>query len=128
MFNDDSENFGTRTNTIPMVLDGLSVGTDGTKNFLVELIIDSPDAEVTVGGTPSFADVETASSVTEVDIAGTTVSGGTKIAAFSLSKVDGLVWQPTREIVIQPGEKLYVATSSAANGDITVSLNWSERQ
>lgn len=83
----------------------------------------------TLGGTPSWADINTTDSVVEMDIAGTTVTGGKTLHYFPMVGkngivVDGSVLQHT--FILSPGDTLTVAGISANSATINASLLWKE--
>lgn len=81
-----------------------------------------------LGGAPSYADVNTANSVIEIDVAGTTVTGGTEIGTEPLAgKNDKAKGNLTDyKILLNPGETITLAGSSANSATIEGSLLWRE--
>jgi len=82
----------------------------------------------TLGGTPSWADINTTNSVVEIDTAGTTLTGGAEILSFDLAgkndaKSENII---PYKIVIHPNETVTLAGSSAASATIRESLLWKE--
>lgn len=82
----------------------------------------------TLGGTPAYTDINTTDSVIEIDIAGTTVTGGKELDAellagkndsFRISLIDG-------KIILNPGETLTVAGSSDNSAAIRGQVSWRE--
>lgn len=81
-----------------------------------------------LGGTPSYADINTTNSVVEIDVDGTDVTGGTVIFGdllagkndkFDLSLVDN-------QIILNPGDTLTVAGESTNSATIDALLMWKE--
>lgn len=103
--------------------DFLTLASDGTKNVTVRIY-----ANASLGGTPSYTDISTNTSVVDYDTAGTTVSGGTLLAVFELAKADSLS-QSFKEFnfLLYPGQTMTFAAVSAANNDVSVGISWAER-
>ncbi len=82
----------------------------------------------TLGGSPSYSNINTNNSVMEIDTAGTTVTGGIELSSAPLAgKNDSAVldvrgWQ----ILLQPGETLTIAGSSANSATIKGGVVWQE--
>lgn len=82
----------------------------------------------TLGGTPVWTDINTTNSVMDIDVAGTTVTGGTQlIGTFLAGKNDKHFEALTDyDIIIHPGETLTFAASSVASATINVVCFWKE--
>jgi len=83
----------------------------------------------TLGGTPSWADINTANSVAEVDTAGTTVTGGTELFEEVISGQRGNVFQKLQDwtFIIDPGETLTIAAStSTGTATVDAAMLWKE--
>jgi hypothetical protein len=78
----------------------------------------------TIGGTPSYSDINTSDSVLEIDTAGTTVTGGVEVGTLPLSgKNDrGSLYLADFNIVLRDGETLTVSGVSANSADFEASL------
>ena len=111
------------TNAVIINPDFLTLASDGTKNVTVRIY-----ANTTLGGTPSYTDISTNTSVVDYDTAGTTITGGTLLAVFELAKVDSLS-QSFKEFnfLLFPGQTMTFAAVSAANNDVSVGISWAER-
>lgn len=115
--------YQTVNNKVPVEAELLSFSSDGTK--AVEISIWE---NTTLGGTPSFADIETANSVIEYDTAGTTVTGGERRFVTYLNKVD----RDTIDLLkyhykLHPGESwTFAAKTVSGNSDISYAANWGE--
>jgi len=111
------------SNQVIIQPDFLTVASDGTKNVTLRIY-----ANATLGGTPSYTDIGTNTSVVDYDVAGTTVSGGKLLAVFQLAKADSLS-QSFREFefYLFPGQTMTFSAVSAANNDVSVGIAWSER-
>ena len=82
----------------------------------------------TLGGVPSYADINTTDSVVSFDVAGTTVTGGENIISIPLAGkndkwVENLVQY---KIILGEGETLTIAGLSANSATIDASLLWKE--
>ena len=82
----------------------------------------------TLGGTPSFVDINTTNSVMSIDTVGTTVTGGDELFSFPLAgKNDKEVIQLlSLKELINPEETLTLAVSSVNSATIKGSLLWKE--
>lgn len=82
----------------------------------------------TLGGTPSYSDINTTDSVVEIDVAGTTVTGGKEIIFTPLAgKNDRATIDLTPyEIILGPGDTLTAAALSANSSTINAGLLWKE--
>lgn len=77
----------------------------------------------TLGGTPVWVDVNTTDSVTEKDVAGTSVTGGTELTTYPLAgkndkDVENVI---PYKIILHPGDMITLAGSSAASATIRAS-------
>ncbi len=82
----------------------------------------------TLGGTPSYSDINTTDSVVEIDTAGTTVTGGTDLIPVTLAgKNDkGSLNLVSFKFVLKHGETLTFAAASVAEATIKSFLLWRE--
>ena len=109
-------------NNVCSVLDTISVATDGTKPVTLRLIKDT-----TLGGAPSYTDVDT-NSVMQYDTAGTTVSGGSTETVLYLGKSESqLLTIKNMEINVLPGHTLTFAVYSSASTDVYLNVSWIEK-
>ena len=116
--------YSGKANFIPVFLRLLSVGSDGTKNSIIYII-----KTANVAGTPVWTDVNTIDSVVEYDTAGTTVTGGLQIAAFTFGKLESRTQSLLDlDIYLDPGDTLTMAAKLTATGssDVSASLTWFE--
>lgn len=101
----------------------LTLANDGTKSAIFYL-----RTNPTVGGEPDFANAGT-NLISEVDVAGTTVTGGTLIAPFTVAKGQSITVDLTAfEIAVPPTLRLTVSAkmASGAAADLTAALAWYE--
>ena len=82
----------------------------------------------TLGGTPSYSNINTANSVIEIDTSGTTVTGGNELDAGPLAgKNDKLIsLLIDNKIILNPGETLTIAGSSDNSATIKSQISWRE--
>jgi len=82
----------------------------------------------TLGGSPSYSDINTSDSVIEIDTAGTTLTGGKELFAdllagkndeFNKSLIDA-------KIILNPGDTITIAGTSANSATIDALLVWRE--
>lgn len=111
------------TNKTSILLELISIASDGTKNLEISM-----QENATLGGTPSFTDINTTNSVMEVDIAGTTVTDGIFRFATSLGKVDSeVVPLIIYKYIIHPGETMtFAARAISGTTEVTYAVNWGE--
>lgn len=115
--------FASVTNKIRIQPDFLEIASDGNQNVTLNVYLNT-----TLGGSPSYTDIGTNTSVVDYDVAGTTVTGGTLVAAFALAKVDSnTVLFKDYNFVLNPGDTLTFAALSGASNSVTVGLSWVER-
>ena len=118
--------YQSKTNYIDVLLEftSASIESSGANNLGNVRIV----RNATLGGTPSYADINTSNSVVDIDVAGTTVTGGKQLFNISLAgkndrEAIGLV---PYDIIIAPGETVTVSGASASNATIDASLLWKE--
>ncbi len=82
----------------------------------------------TLGGTPSYTDINTSDSVVEIDVAGTTVTGGVELVPSPLAGKNDSVSKDVQgwKILLHTGETLTIAGSSSNSATINASLTWHE--
>lgn len=115
---------GTNTNRVTIDLTLLSISSDGSKLANIKVL-----ENTTLGGTPSYTDVDTNVSVVEFDTAGTTVTGGNEVLDFQLGKTDSEILDLVPlSFSLQPGDSLTISASSSAATEVGISISWKERQ
>jgi len=115
-----------KTNFIDIVL--LSVGGSieaSSANNLGDIRIVK---NATIGGTPSYSDISTSNSVIEIDVAGTTVSGGTELDDNPLAGKNDKFKTALVEnkIILNPGDTLTFAGVSVAGASVKGHCVWRE--
>ncbi len=110
-------------NQVAINLIAASFSTDGTKSVTARLI-----KNATLGGAPSYTDLDTQNSVTSVDVAGTTVTGGRTITTIKMEKVGSQSRDLTpARLTLLPGETLtFAAAADASTSEVGASCLWSE--
>lgn len=81
-----------------------------------------------LGGSPSYSDINATNSVVEIDTSGTTVTGGKPLPAISLAgKNDKFVENiKILQIIVNPGETITLAGFSANSATIAGEMLWKE--
>jgi hypothetical protein len=115
--------FASKTNLVNGIMKGLSCANDsnGIATFTIY-------EDTGLGGVPVYADIDTNGSVMESDVAGTTVTGGTVIASFSVGKDSGTKFDlASLGIIMKPGSIYTVSAQTAgASAAMGASLSWVE--
>jgi hypothetical protein len=118
--------YASKVNYIDILMErfGASIEAGAANNLGTVRVIKN----TTLGGTPSWNDVNTTDSVVEKDIAGTTVTGGTELTTYPLAgkndkDVENVI---PYKIIIHPGDMITLAGSSAASATIRASALWKE--
>lgn len=115
--------FSGKTNKSIVKLILVDVSVDGTKPTEFELLYNT-----TLGGTPSYVDIETSESIIEYDTAGTTITGGRIITASNISRagtksIDLDDWR----IILNPGDTATIAVNATqSTTDVAASISWIE--
>jgi len=115
--------YASVTNRSHLTLLEISAEADGTKGVDVYVILGA-----TLGGTPSYTDIDTTNSPVDYDVAGTTVTGGRTIKVFALSKVESRDLDiSSLDIEVFAGETITIAAKTAgATSDIFGAITWRE--
>lgn len=118
--------YAGKTNFIDVVMQAItgSIEANSANNLgNIRLVRDA-----TLGGTPSYSDINTSNSVIEIDTSGTTVTGGTEIFPLALAGKNDrdFVDLTNFELLLHPGETLTLTGASANSATIHGSLLWKE--
>ena len=116
--------YQTLTNRTPINILKYNISVDGNKPAEFQLI-----KNTTLGGSPSYTDISTNTSVVDYDTAGTTISGGQVVDFSTLASAGSLdsSGTSTTDIVLLPGETLTLAVrASATTTDATAAIRWVE--
>lgn len=117
--------YATKTNFIDIILlaIGASVEASSANNLATVRIIKN----AVIGGTPSWADIDTANSVIEIDVAGTITGGKELEGDFLAGKNDSFRIELIQsKIILNPGDTLTIAGSSANSATIDAQVTWRE--
>lgn len=118
--------YASKTNFIDIVLQRFSTSIEAAsannqgKLFLIK--------NATLGGTPSWSDINTTNSVVEIDTSATTASGGTILLGSTLAgkndkdadNIDSL------NLILNPGETMSFVGTSANSATIDAATFWKE--
>lgn len=114
--------YASKTNFIDVVIAGLSASVEASAaNNQAELLL---VRNAILGGSPFFTDINTTDSVMEIDVVGTTITGGELISpAFLAGKNDSFGREVSNfKVLLGPGDALTVAAQSASSATIKASL------
>jgi hypothetical protein len=118
--------YASKDNFIDVVLEHMSSAIEaGATNNLgfVKLL-----KNTTLGGSPSYSDINTANSVMEIDTAGTTVTGGTPLLGASLAGKNDKDSESLTDynFIISPGDTVTFVGESANSATIHADILWKE--
>lgn len=84
--------------------------------------------DASLGGSPSYSDINTSDSVVEIDTAGTTVTGGKTLFSVQLANKNDRVFQSIGDlkIIIGPGETVTMSVTSANSATFDGEILWRE--
>lgn len=99
----------------------ISVLSDGTKPAVFRVYLNT-----TLGGTPSYTDIDADVSTVSYDTAGTTVTGGTQILSIFAAKESGVNLTLPEDLKLRPGDILTISAQSSASNDTVVGIAWKE--
>jgi hypothetical protein len=118
-----STGFAGLSNRIPIQPVYITIAADGTKNVDIR-VLKNP----TVSGSPSFSDADANNSVTQIDIAGTSVLGGTLVLPIILGKTESqsLITRELR-ILTLPGERITFSALSSNASDVSIGCRWMDK-
>ena len=118
--------YASKTNFIDVVMLGIggSIEASSANNLGTLRVVKN----ATLGGTPSYSDINTNNSVIEIDTSGTTVTGGKEIVAVELAGKNDRDKTPLidNKIILNPGESITVAGSSANSATMRSQTAWRE--
>lgn len=115
------DTFHDQPNRAVVFPDLFSLAADGTRVCKFNIYLNA-----TLGGTPSYTNVDINRSAVEYDTAGTTVTGGTRIAQIVVAKDGAQFINLGRTIRLNNGDTLTIAATSASSTIADVSLSWEE--
>ena len=110
---------------IPVLPLELSAAAEGTGNNPIRFGV---YIDTSLGGVPSYTNIDASFSTVSYDTAGTTVTGGTKIGSYVVERNRGLlINMKEKNILLGRGQTLTVTASSASSCDPDVALVWLEQ-
>lgn len=119
-------NYASKENFIDVILERIvgAVEASSTNNLSEIRLIKN----ATLGGTPSFADINASDSIVDIDVAGTTVTGGKHILTIPLAgKNDKAIEDITPfKVILQAGDTITAAGASANNATVKAEILWKE--
>ena len=118
--------YASKVNFIDILLLGASGSIEASSaNNLGEIRVVK---NATLGGTPSWSDINTTNSVVEIDVDGTTVTGGKELGiGFFAGKNDRFGFSLIdKKIVLNPGETATLAGSSVNPATLRSQGDWRE--
>lgn len=118
--------YAGKANRISIVLEAISSGIEANAaNNLGKIRVVQ---NTVLGGVPAYSDINTTDSLVDIDIAGTTLTGGKEIFPFSLAGKNDEIFHglTSHVIIIAPGETVTVSGESANSATIDASLLWRE--
>ena len=118
--------YALKSNFIDALLQSVSVNIDALSASNLASVFIVKDA--TLGGTPSYSDINTTNSVMEIDTAGTTVTGGKEIFPILFSGKSGSeqIDLTSYDITLDPGQSLTIAAESSSLATIGGAILWKE--
>lgn len=118
--------YASKTNFIDILIEFVSASIEASSANNLGSIRIVKDA--TLGGIPVYNNIDTDNSIVEMDVAGTTVTGGEELLAIPLAgKNDKFVEDLTKlRFLLNPGETMTLAGTSANNATIKAATLWRE--
>jgi len=118
--------YASKANLISVKPIRLSLGIDA--NAVTNLGQFRLVKNTTLGGTPSYSDIDTANSLIEIDTAGTTLTGGTNLITGDLAGQNDKNIENISDydIYLHPGESITLAVQSATSATFNGSIAWKE--
>jgi len=118
--------YASKANFIDILLELLSVSIEASSSNNLATVRIVKNA--TLGGTPSYADIQATNSVMEIDVAGTTVTGGKSMGGFQLAGkndkiIEGLL---DYKIYLESGEWITIAVKAVNQATFNGNLLWKE--
>jgi len=118
--------YASKTNFIDIVLMGASASIEAASaNNLGEIRVIK---NATLGGVPSYSNINTNNSVIEIDTAGTTVTGGTELGSGLLAGKNDKLNRDllSSKFIINPGETITFAGNSENSATFNARASWRE--
>ncbi len=122
----NKSSYVSKTNYIDLILEAISVSIEasGANNLATIRVV----KDATLGGTPSYSDISATDSIVDIDVDGTTVSGGKELFDFGLAGKNDEIFHGLGEhkIYLAPGETITISAISAGTATVNASLLWKE--
>jgi len=111
-----------KVNRVPVFLDFLSTDNVGNKNIIIRAKFNA-----TLGGTPSYTNVNTNLSVVGYDTAGTTVTGGILgVVIYMAKNLPDRISLREFKLKLYPGNSVTLSAESASANNVNLALSWEE--
>lgn len=118
--------YASKTNFLDIILEDVTAAIEasGANNLGNYRLVKN----ATLGGSPSYSDINTTDSVVDIDTAGTTVTGGKTLVTGNLAGKNDEVDKDVTpyDIIIGPGDTVTLAGTSSNSATIEGSLLWKE--
>lgn len=118
--------YASKANYIDILIEaiGASIEANQANNLASIRVV----LNATLGGTPSYADINASDSVVDMDTDGTTVTDGKEIFSFPLAGKNDKIFHGlvSHNILLSAGETITVSGASANSATIKASLLWEE--
>lgn len=103
---------------------GGSIDTSSANNLATLRVVKN----ATLGGTPSYSDINATNSIMEIDTSGTTVTGGTELDAIDLSGKNDRDKNKfaSDRIILNPGETITLTVNSIGSATMRGHKTWRE--
>ncbi len=122
----NKSSYVSKTNYIDLILEAISVSIEasGANNLATIRVV----KDATLGGTPSYSDISATDSIVDIDVDGTTVTGGKELFDFGLAGKNDEIFHGLGEhkIYLAPGETITISAISAGTATVNASLLWKE--
>jgi len=118
--------YASKTNFVDVLIENITASIEASSaNNLGNIRLVK---NATLGGTPSYADINATNSTVEIDTAGTTVTGGSELFTIPLAGKNDKYIQDISglTIILRDGDSLTLSGTSANSATIEGSLLWKE--
>lgn len=118
--------YAGKTNFIPILIEniGASIEASSANNLGIIRLVKN----TTLGGVPSYSDINTTDSVVSIDTAGITVTGGKTLMSFQLAGKNDKINERLLDLklILQDGDTITLTGSSANLATINGNILWKE--
>lgn len=116
----------SKSNYIDIILEAISASIEASaaNNLATVRVV----LNATLGGAPSYVDISTTDSVVDIDVAGTTVTGGKELFSFALAGKNDKIFHGIKDhkILLSAGETITISAISVGAATVNASLLWKE--